>query len=423
MHKFTSLADIEREVLGRSDTTKRFSHTLDHMFELLEHLGNPQQRLRVIHVAGTSGKTSTAYYAAALLKEAGQQVGLTISPHIDSIAERVQIGLVPLSEAEFCERFSEFDRIVQKSGVVPNYFETFAVFALWEFAARRVDYAVVEVGIGGLLDSTNIFDDPSKVCVITDIGFDHTAILGDTLPEITAQKAGIIHLHNAVFCNRQSAEVMDAIHDHARRKQADLHVLKTPDLGEAYDFLPLFQRRNFGLALQAAKFVVERDELRPLGKGAVLRAAHIQIPGRMQVLRLDGKIVILDIAHNGQKLHTLLEAVREKFPKSSVAALIRLPIRDRSMRRAADGMREVIQGVDHIILTGLATGEAKDKSFQPEVLLEICRMAGFTSVEVVADPRQAFDVLCGRAEPVLLVAGSTYLLNYVRPLLRRQLAA
>lgn len=421
-HKITSFADVYRELEARAEATKLYSHGLDHMYELLEFLGGPQKQLRVIHVAGTSGKTSTAYYAASLLKEAGKKVGLTVSPHVDDVNERVQIDLEPMPEAEFCHRLEEFLQLIEPCRMIPNYFELFIAFAFWEFAARGLDYAVVEVGVGGLLDSTNVIDDPHKVCVITDIGYDHMHLLGNTLPEIAEQKAGIIQLRNAVFCNRQGEEIMDAIRARAERKQADLHTFKSDGLGSDFDFLPLFQRRNFGLALRAVKFVAERDSIASLDNAAILRAAHVHIPARMEEVEQDGKIIILDIAHNGQKLHGLLTSIHAKYPGRQVAALLRMPVRDRALRRTTEGLKEVTKGVDHVIFTSLAEeGDAPDDSFKPEELAKLCHDAGFNSFEVVSDPRAGFEVLRARPEPILLVTGSTFLLNHVRPLLASEL--
>lgn len=417
--KIKSFADVHRELVARAKATKKFSHGLDHMHELLDFLGNPHKRLKVVHVAGTSGKTSTAYYTAALLKEAGQNVGLTISPHIDEVNERVQIDLKSLPEAEFCHRFDEFIQLIKPCRVMPNYFETFIAFAFWEFAERRVDYAVVEVGIGGLLDSTNVIDDPQKVCVITDIGYDHMHLLGDTLSEIARWKAGIIQRNNAVFCNHQASEVMEVIHEQAKKKHADLHTFKSTGLEKKFDFLPLFQRRNFGLALHAAKFVAARDGLPEVNELMALRAARTPIPARMQEVEAGGKTVILDIAHNNQKLHSLIESVRYKYPDRKIAVLLRMPVWDKTDDLTTAGLKEVASGANHIIFTSLAEdNDAPDASFDPEKLADICRQAGFESFEVIADPREGFEALQARPEPVLLVTGSTFLLNHIRPLLR-----
>jgi dihydrofolate synthase/folylpolyglutamate synthase len=419
MHQnITSFADVYRELKARAAATKRFSHGLEHMHELLDVLDNPHKRLRVVHVAGTSGKTSTAYYVASLLKESGIKVGLTVSPHIVDVHERVQINLEPMPEAQFCRRLDEFLQLIKPCRVVPNYFELFIAFAFWKFAAQKLDYAVVEVGIGGLLDSTNVIDDPHKVCVITDIGYDHMRILGDTLPEIAEQKAGIIQLHNPVFCYEQGEQVMPAIRTRAAQKQADLHTFKSDGLGKEFDFLPLFQRRNFGLALRVARFVQQRDNLTQLSPDALLRAARVPIPGRMEEFVSGNKVVIVDIAHNVQKLHGLLQSVHAKYPNRPVAALVRMPASDRSIKRTTTSLREVTKGVRHIIFTSLAeAGDAPDKTFQPEALAQICRNAGFTSFEIISDPIDGFRALCNRPEPILLATGSTFLLNHVRPLL------
>ncbi len=415
--KITSFADVDRVIGHISAATKRYTHTLDHMFELLEFLGNPQKQFKVIHVAGTSGKTSTAYYAAALLGATGKKVGLTISPHAYEVNERVQINLTPLPEAVFCGRFAEFLEAIKPCRVTPNYFETFIAFAFWEFAAQKVDYAVVEVGIGGLLDSTNVFADEEKVCVITDIGLDHMALLGDTVTEIAGWKAGIIQLHNAVFCNAQGDEVIEVVRTHAAQKQADLHILNSFDSDISVDFLPLFQQRNFRLSLAAAQYVVRRDSLPTLSEEMILEAARTYIPARMEVHKINDKTVILDIAHNSQKLHALLESVRDKYPGKSVAALIRMPASEGSLPRMTTSVQEVTKGVQHIIVTSLAeAGDAPDKSFSPDKIAVVCKEAGYDSFEIIADPKEAFGVLRAREEPVLVVTGSTFLMNHIRSL-------
>ena len=414
--KVTSFADVHRLVQSQAYASKRHLYSLDHMFELLEHLGNPQEKLRVIHVAGTSGKTSTAYYVAALLKEAGLRVGLTVSPHAREVNERVQIGLEPLSEAEFCEGFGAFWERLRDTRITPNYFETFVAFAFWEFAARHVDYAVVEVGVGGLLDSTNVFDDPKKICVITDIGYDHTSVLGNTLPEITEHKAGIIKLHNTVFCNRQDNEVMDVIRRRAAQMQADLHVLTGSGLGDDLGFLPLFQQRNFGLSLATAQFLLERDERRHLNGEDIRRAAETNIPARMETVEFGGKTLIMDGAHNAQKLRALRESLRAKYPGQPVAAIVGMS--DGRGYRLEEAAKELAQLADHLIVTQFPeSGDGHDGSVGSEELAEILRRGGAKSIEVSTGVRQGFERLMARPEKVVVAAGSFYLLNHVRPLI------
>jgi dihydrofolate synthase/folylpolyglutamate synthase len=193
---FTSIAEVEkaleRLVMIASKTTGR-DITTARTLEIAGLVGNPQDHLRVIHLAGTSGKTSTSYYIAGLLKAGGMKVGLTVSPHVTAITERVQINNIPLSETEFCRYMSEFLPLVTADEErLPSYFEVMMVFALWVFDKSNVDYAVVETGLGGLHDSSNICRRTDKICIITDIGVDHTHVLGDTIEKIATHKAGII---------------------------------------------------------------------------------------------------------------------------------------------------------------------------------------------------------------------------------------
>src|SRR5712691_3519862 len=132
------------------------TYTLERMMQLMAYLGHPQDTLKIMHVAGTSGKSATAYYAAALLMAAGKRVGLTVSPHAVEVNDRVQINLTPLPEQTFCQELSVFLGLVTKSGITPTYFELLIAFAYWEFVCQRVDYAVVEVGLGCMVDATNV---------------------------------------------------------------------------------------------------------------------------------------------------------------------------------------------------------------------------------------------------------------------------
>lgn len=395
--------------------------SLDYMYELLDYLGNPQDSFRAVHIAGTSGKTSTAYYTAALLTATGKKVGLTVSPHVDFLNERFQINMQPLPEVHFVDELNEFMTTVEKGGFTPSYFELLYAFAFWEFARQRVEYAVIEVGVGGLLDNTNVMSRSDKVCVLTDIGYDHMSVLGNTLPEIAAQKAGIIQLHNTVFCWRQAPEVLDVFVAAARQHQADLHILDVSNLGTGYHFLPLFQRRNFELALHAVRFVISRDQLDELAEDTVLDAAHILIPARMEIRHVQGKEVILDGSHNPQKLHALVEAVRDQYPGADIAVLLAFAKSRTPENRIEAGTYELTKLANHMILTSfILNRNTPHHSVNPEALAEACRADAYTNFEVIADPAQAFAVLLKRPEPVVVVAGSFYLLNSIRPLLAEQ---
>ncbi len=399
-------------------TTTKHRHTLDFMIQLMDYLGNPQNTVRVVHVAGTSGKTSTAYYTAALLQAAGKKVGLTVSPHVDTVNERVQINLIPLPEVEFCRELTTFLKLLADGKFEPTYFELLHAFAFWEFARQRVDYAVVEVGVGGLLDSTNVISRPDKVCVLTDIGLDHTKVLGDTIPEIAAQKAGIITLHNAVFCYKQTADVMDVFRAVAERRQADFHVLSTIQQHPEAAKLPLFQQRNYGLALEAVAYVLERDAQPFLPKAAKVQAARTYIPARMEVVKLGTKTVIMDAAHNAQKLRALFSSVRHAFPGQPIAVLTGFIPGRRG--RIETGAKEITAAAQHVGITAFSGAQDEPvHSVDPQTIADACRAQGYDSFDVYTDPETAFQALCNRPEPVLVVTGSFYLLNHIRPLVHR----
>lgn len=388
------------------------------MYELMSYLGNPQDNFKALHVAGTSGKTSTAYYAAALLQAAGKRVGLTVSPHVDLLNERVQIDMLPLPEAIFCDELNEFMRIVEEGGFRLTYFEVLYAFAYWEFARQHVEYAVVEVGIGGLLDTTNVITRQDKICILTDIGYDHMGVLGTTLPAIAAQKAGIIKLHNYVCCWQQPDEVLDVFKRAARQQQADIEVLQEPGLPTDVSFLPAFQQRNFALAAHAVGHALQEAGDGRLSDDVLQYAAHIRIPARMETFDYNGKTVIVDGSHNRQKLHALAAAVRSRYPDIPVVVVAAFARTNNPARRTEGGLTELLSLAQYMVLTGFVVGRSTPHaSLDPAVTADLCTQHGYHSYEVLADPVEAFRAALARPEPVVVVAGSFYLLNHIRPLL------
>ncbi|MDY0168017.1 MAG: folylpolyglutamate synthase/dihydrofolate synthase family protein [Thermoguttaceae bacterium] len=201
---------------------------LDRMRELLRRLGNPQDRLPILHVAGTKGKGSTAAMLAAVLTAAGYRVGMFSSPHFDRIEERFAIGGQPCSADELVERVEEIrpavdamDREAAGTGEIgPTYFEITTALALLHFVRRKVDAAVLEVGLGGRLDSTNVCT--PRVCIITSISFDHTEQLGNTLGAIAREKAGIVKPGVPVVSGVEAPEAREVIAEVCRRQGAPL---------------------------------------------------------------------------------------------------------------------------------------------------------------------------------------------------------
>jgi dihydrofolate synthase / folylpolyglutamate synthase len=396
-------------------TVHKSPYKLERMRALMAYLGNPQDDLKVIHVAGTSGKTSTSYYVAALLQHAGYRVGLTVSPHVDEVNERVQIGLEPLHEKLFCQNFETFMELVTKSGLRPSYFEVLVAFAYWYFAKTAVDYAVIEVGLGGLMDATNVVTRADKVCVITDIGYDHIHILGDTLPLIAIQKAGIIQASNTVFMHHQDAAVEGEVRSAAEAKNATLYIQGPPSVNNPGSVsLPLFQRRNFDLAVAVVRHVIAQAG-EELGEAAIADAAGTYIPARMETVNYAGKLLILDGSHIEQKQRALVDSVLERYPGRSIGLLAAFGTN--KIETVRDSLRQLRRLSDDIILTQFTSIQDEIRGAIPVSELENCSLeAGFSEIKSVVDPQQAFRTLIKSDHDLLIVTGSFYLLNDIRPL-------
>ena len=310
---------------------------------LLEALGNPQERFPVLHLAGTKGKGSTAALCEAALREAGYRTGLYTSPHLLSMRERIRIGGVPVSESRMTRLVRELqpaaDAVAAREDLnPPSFFELYTAMAFAAFAEAPVDLAVVETGLGGRLDATNVV--APLATVITTLGRDHTDILGDSLAQIAREKAGIIKPGVPLILGPQEAEAAAVIRARAHELGAPLReapevrsagppsvaltgrtpvvsqpVLLSTPAGELTVALPLLgrhQRGNLALASAAVEALGERGF--PVSGGQFAAGvAKLHWPGRFEVLQ-SRPWLVLDCAHNALSLRVLAEALRETLP-------------------------------------------------------------------------------------------------------------
>ena len=298
--------------------------------------------------------------------------------------------------------------------IKPTYFELLVAFAYWEFARQKVDYAVVEVGLGGLLDGTNVVNRSDKVCVITDIGLDHTNILGADTAAIAAQKAGIIQKDNIVFSYAQSNKVMDVLRQRSDKYQAKLYEI-TPETLEISANLPLFQQRNWQLAKAVSSFVVKRDGLPALTTDQLKTSIDTLIPARMEIIKTGDKTLILDGSHNDQKMKVLVGSIEASFPGKKAALLISLVAgRNRPPTKVFKQLSKIATSV---ILTSFSMEQDLHQfPINPEKLADVCAGLGFKKIRIIQNPVAAYGELLKQPEPLLLVTGSFYLLNHIRPL-------
>jgi dihydrofolate synthase/folylpolyglutamate synthase len=402
---------LSREVTGRDITVKR-------MLPLMEVLGNPQCSLKIIHVAGTSGKTSTSYYIAALLTSAGHKTGLTVSPHVDSITERLQVNMQPLTEDEFCAALNEFLQIITEADLQPTYFELLIALAYWYFAKIGVNYAVIETGLGGLQDSTNVATNTDKLCVLTDIGYDHQHVLGKTLPEITAQKAGIIHPGNEVLMYQQNAEVMTAIEQRCREQGTHMHVFGQAELEakihiESFNDLPDFQKRNWLLANEVYSFLSARDGLKTLPDEKLEQTLQVRVPGRMDMRIIGQKTIIMDGAHNQQKMQAFVQSFKHQFPEQKATVLLGM-----KAGKEYDEVLPLLQPItDSLIICEFsAVQDTHIEAVTTEDLENAAKNIGYTHVIISKNPNQAYQQLLDSAGEIGIITGSFYLLGEIRKL-------
>ncbi len=403
-----TLTEASRVLLAYSPPGMKGKCTLERMITLLKRLGNPQESLRSIHIGGTSGKTSTAYFVRGFLEAAGCKTGLTVSPHIVAVNERVQIGGQPFAESQFLDYLNEFLPLVEETAIRPTYFELLIAFAYWVFAREQVDYAVIETGLGGTLDGTNTIARKDKVCVLTNIGLDHTEILGGTLPEIAAQKAGIIQRGNHVLARAQADEIMRVFAASAAQKQADLEIITSLD---APSLLPEFQHQNWALARAVYEYTAARDGLPRLGGAQADTIAHQTPPGRGEIYRVGGKRVILDGAHNPQKLEALLHSLMQKDIASAAVLANFVESPDSKLRQS---LALLAPFASHWIVPEFSAGQDL-KSRHSFPAAHLVSEIDSNIVEAIPNPHEALNALLARPEATLLITGSLYLVSLLRP--------
>lgn len=292
-------------------------------------LGNPQNKIKTIHIAGTSGKGTTAMIISRLLNGSGYNVGLALSPHVYDIRERCQINNQMISKQSFAQTLEKIIPIVSKlnkQGYEVSYFELLLGIGFTHFIDQKVDYAVIETGLGGLLDASNTIENTTKVAVITRIGKDHTNVLGNDIQEIAIQKAGIIQYRNQVIALSQSPTINTVIEKRARLKNASIKWvslkrvtrISTPPTHLKTEF----QKENYKLAYETVRYLAIRDGWNFNEKMALEYLRSLQIPGRFEEIKKHNKIFILDGAHNPQKLKAVMEAVEQLYPSQKLGLIL-----------------------------------------------------------------------------------------------------
>ncbi len=287
-----------------------FKKDLTNIIALCEELGNPHKKFKTIHVGGTNGKGSTSHMIASILQEAGYKVGLYTSPHLKNFTERIRINGEEISREAVIEFIEKNKVFLEKQGL--SFFEMTVGMAFEEFANQKVDIAVIEVGLGGRLDSTNVIT--PEVSVITNIGLDHTQFLGETLPEIAFEKAGIIKKDIPIVIGERQKETESVFISKAEGCDASIVFASNNEQNYATDLLGDYQRNNVTTAVTAIQqlkgFIISEENIK---SGLLNVVKNTNLKGRWQVLQEQPK-VICDTAHNKEGLfYTLQQLQKENY--------------------------------------------------------------------------------------------------------------
>ena len=406
---------------------------LSRIENLLEKLGNPEKKFKSVHVAGTSGKGTTAFYISRLLLEKGFKTGLHVSPHLVDIRERIVVNGEIISVSRFVDLVNEVKAVVdeiksKQPHLTPSYFEILVSVSFLYFAREKVDYAVVEVGLGGRLDATNVL--LPGVSVITNIGLDHTEILGDTQEAIAKEKAGIIKGQIPVVTGA-TGKALKVIEKVAKSKNAPLIKLNTRTLKISpksdvvidksiyKDIVRYSQNRAVLECMFLAILAVL--QLKISVSASVIKSAFLQkFPGRFEEI---SDWVILDGAHNPDKILSLINFISKskvKTQKSKVSLVVAFKS-GKNCKKMLDLLIKKLP-IDQVIATEYqaVTDTGKGSAVPAEEIADYLsadkRLR--TKVKVVKNSQEAvFEALSDKKEKdLVLVTGSLYLIGEARTL-------
>jgi dihydrofolate synthase/folylpolyglutamate synthase len=383
---------------------------LENTLQLATLAGNPEKKLRFIHVAGTNGKGSTCAMLESIYRAAGLRVGLFTSPHLVSFRERIQVNRQLISEADVVRLVEKFKAL---SATFPNehhptFFEVLTVMALDFFAAQNCDLVIWETGLGGRLDATNIVTPLASV--ITNIGLDHQQWLGETLALIAAEKAGIIKPGVPAATATDEPEALAVIQKIAAERHAPLTMISGANLpAEFANALALageHQKRNAALALATVELLQSQI---PVSKPQIIAGLkNVSWPGRLQLLQKDGKKILLDGAHNVAGAKVLRDALERNFGSNNRTLVLGI-LEDKDWRDICGVLAPLTQTI-------LAVPVASKRSADAKKLAPACRAANPSAKVLVCDSLSAA-LQKAPAEDLIVVTGSLYLVGEALELL------
>lgn len=415
-------------------------------------LGNPQNKLRVIHIAGTSGKGSTAYLTSHLLQSQGFRVGLSISPHIFDIRERIQINNKFPTEKLILKYFNQILPTILKMEKcqygMPTYFEILAGLAYFIFTKEKLNYAVIETGLGGRLDGTNTVTSKNKIAIITKLGLDHTEILGNTIAKIASEKAGIIQVQNTVINIQQSTNAQSIINKKCQKKNANLFTIKdgknyklisSTKTAIIFDFnfanselnseVPLklrntqlnligvHQIENCSLALTCLSILASRDKFAINEKKMRIALQKISIPGRMEIRKNGKNFLVIDGAHNPQKMKTFISSLQTVFPNQKFDFILAFK-KGKAFKQI---LKKILPLANHLFLTNFSTSNQDDhwSSVDNEKIAAHLKKENFKNFSTIRNNQKEIPTAIKKSKKTVVLTGSLYLIGSVYAYLKK----
>jgi dihydrofolate synthase/folylpolyglutamate synthase len=424
----------------------RMDFDMQKIRDLMDVLGSPQRAYPAIHLTGTNGKTSTARMIDSLLRAHGLHTGRYTSPHLETVRERISLDGEPISEEQLVATYREIeplaDLVDDRAPEPLTYFDMTTAMAYAAFADAPVDIAVVEVGLGGEEDATNVID--AGVCVILPIGLDHTEWLGDTIQDIAWAKAGIIHHGATVISALQTEDAMRPILERSAQMGATVaregsefgvtyremavggQMLTLQGLGGVYDevFLPLFgehQAQNAVCALAAVEAFLGAGPDKQLEVDLVREGfARVDSPGRLERVR-SAPTILLDGAHNPHGMAATVKALEEEFSFRNLVAIVAM-LGDKDAESMLDLLEPV---VTHVVVTRNSSPRSMPLEELEQLAVEIFGESRVTVADTMPDAIEEAVVLAesdsnGEQSGVgVLVTGSIVTVADARKLLKR----
>ena len=382
---------------------------LKNIEDICKAMGNPQKDYKTIHVAGTNGKGSTSTTIEQVLIEDGRKVGKYTSPHILKFNERISVNGVEISDEDIAYYYAYVKSVVEELKLTPTFFEVTTAMMFKYFSDKKVEYAVIEVGMGGRFDATNIIE--GDICVITNVSLDHTDFLGKNIYEIVCEKAGIIKKNSKVIVGSSNLEFLKGIEEKTKtyvnvieKYKNSKYILDFTKYKTVIEIDNILYNFSLFGDYQYKNFLCAYEVLNELGiKPEVIQKGieKVKWQCRFEIISTDKNVLILDGAHNEDGMKTLCDTLKSGFKKDEIIAIVSI-LKDKDSKK----ILEILESsVSKIIFTSLS------ENSRGQSALELFEKSNKIDKDYKEDINEAFNLAKIDNKKVILLCGSFYLLS------------